>query len=41
LEEFFAGTPTRGSQLVGITDRQLTWHNIAPFVQDDWRVTPN
>jgi len=40
LEEFFAGTPTRGSQLVGTTDRQLTWHNIAPFVQDDWRLTP-
>jgi len=40
LEDFFAGTPTRGSQLVGATARNLDWHNIAGFVQDDWRVTP-
>jgi hypothetical protein len=40
LEDFFAGTPTRGSQLVGTTARDLTWMNYAGFVQDDWRVTP-
>jgi hypothetical protein len=39
LEDFFAGTPTRGSQLVGTTVRNLSWHNIAGFVQDDWRAT--
>src|SRR5579863_3470684 len=40
LEDFFAGLPSRGSQLVGVTARSLTWNNIAPFVQDDWRVAP-
>jgi hypothetical protein len=40
LEEFFAGTPTRASQLVGTTDRHLNWQNTAVFFQDDWRVTP-
>jgi len=39
LEDFFAGRPSRGSQLVGTTARNLDWHNIAGFVQDDWRVT--
>ena len=40
FEDFFAGTPTRGSQLVGTTARNLAWKNLAGFVQDDWRVTP-
>jgi hypothetical protein len=40
LEDFFAGRPSKGLQLVGVTARGLTWHNIAPYVQDDWRVTP-
>jgi hypothetical protein len=39
LDDFFAGTPSRGSQLVGTTARNLSWHNIAGFVQDDWRAT--
>jgi hypothetical protein len=40
LEDFFAGLPSRGSQLVGATDRLLNWMNLAAYVQDDWRVTP-
>jgi hypothetical protein len=40
LEEFFAGTPTRATQLVGATARSLTWNAPAAFVQDDWRVLP-
>ena len=40
LEEFFAGTPTRATQLVGATDRNLTWNAPAVFVQDDWRIIP-
>jgi hypothetical protein len=39
LEDFFAGKPSRASQLVGTTARHLSWENIAGFVQDDWRVT--
>ena len=40
LEDFFAGTPTDATQLVGTTARDLNWKNIAGFVQDDWRITP-
>jgi hypothetical protein len=40
LEEFFAGTPTRATQLVGDTARSLTWNAPAAFFQDDWRVMP-
>ena len=40
LDDYFAGTPSRATQLVGATSRQLIWKNYAGFVQDDWRVTP-
>jgi len=40
LEDFFAGNPFAGSQLIGHTNLKLTWRSIAGFVQDDWRVTP-
>jgi hypothetical protein len=40
LEDFFSGNPSRGSQLVGTTDRLLNWFNLAGYVQDDWRLTP-
>jgi hypothetical protein len=40
LEEFFAGTPTRATQLVGNASRTLNWQAPALFVQDDWRITP-
>ncbi|HEV2198179.1 MAG TPA: TonB-dependent receptor [Bryobacteraceae bacterium] len=40
LEDFFAGLPSKGSQLVGTTSRGFTWNNDAVFVQDDWRVVP-
>ena len=40
LEDFFAGTPSRGNLLVGTTARHLNWQNFAGYVQDDWRVTP-
>jgi hypothetical protein len=39
LEDFFAGNPSRGFQLVGDTARHLTWTETAGFVQDDWRLT--
>jgi hypothetical protein len=39
LEDFFAGNPTRAFVLLGVTDRQFTWHSVAGFVQDDWRLT--
>jgi hypothetical protein len=39
LEDFFAGTPSRATQLVGATARKLTWTNVAGYFQDDWRVT--
>jgi hypothetical protein len=40
LEDFFAGAPSRGFQLLGEAHRTLTWMSYAGFVQDDWRVTP-
>jgi hypothetical protein len=40
LEDFFAGLPQRGFQLVGQTARTFVWHSYAGFVQDDWRITP-
>ncbi len=40
LEDFFAGSPSRGFQLVGATDRLLNWINLAGYIQDDWRITP-
>ena len=40
LEDFFAGKPKRGFQLLGNAVRKLTWMSYAGFVQDDWRVTP-
>jgi hypothetical protein len=39
LEDFFAGTPSRGNLLVGTTPRHLNWQNFAGYIQDDWRVT--
>jgi Carboxypeptidase regulatory-like domain/TonB dependent receptor len=38
LEDFFAGNPTRAYVLIGDTDRQFTWHSLAGFAQDDWRI---
>jgi hypothetical protein len=40
LEDFFAGNATRASVLIGDTDRQFTWHSLAGFAQDDWRIVP-
>ena len=39
LEDFFAGKPDRGFQLLGEAHRTLRWYDAAGFVQDDWRVT--
>ena len=41
LEDFFAGLPTSGSQLVGDPTRHIHDWGYAGFVQDDWRVTRN
>jgi hypothetical protein len=38
LEDFFAGTPTNGTQLVGDPTRHIHNWGYAGFVQDDWRV---
>jgi len=40
LEDFLAGTPSRGYLLVGNPIRRATWKSTAGFFQDDWRVTP-
>jgi hypothetical protein len=40
LEEFFAGLPSRATQLIGTTGRNFNWHAPAVFVQDDWRIMP-
>ena len=40
LEDFFAGKPSRGFQLLGEAHRTVNWMSYAGFVQDDWRVTP-
>ncbi|MEY2414549.1 MAG: hypothetical protein QOD84_3155, partial [Acidobacteriaceae bacterium] len=39
LEDFFAGTPTSGSLLVGDPTRHIHNWGYASFAQDDWRVT--
>jgi len=39
LEDFFAGLPTSGSQLVGDPTRHIHNWGYAAFVQDDWRIT--
>ncbi len=40
LEDFFAGLPTFANLTTGEPNAQLTWEMYAPFVQDDWRITP-
>jgi hypothetical protein len=40
LEDFFAGLPSRGSQLVGIPAVQVIMKQYAVFFQDDWRIVP-
>ena len=40
LEDFFAGLPQRAFVLTGTTDREFTWHSVAGYVQDDWRIKP-
>jgi len=40
LEDFFAGLPSRATQLIGQTARTVTWQAPAAFAQDDWRITP-
>jgi hypothetical protein len=39
LEDFFAGSPSRGFLLSGSAEREETWKSSAAFFQDDWRVT--
>lgn len=38
LEDFFAGAPTKATQLVGDPTRNIHNWGLAGFVQDDWRV---
>jgi len=40
LEDFFAGLPTFANLLTGLPNVRMTWRLSAPYVQDDWRVTP-
>jgi Carboxypeptidase regulatory-like domain/TonB dependent receptor len=40
LEDFFAGNPFVGTQLIGNPNVKMTWRSTAGFVQDDWRITP-
>jgi len=39
LEDFFAGNPTKAGQLIGNGLLSTHWIKIAPYVQDDWRIT--
>jgi hypothetical protein len=41
LEDFFAGLPTKASQLVGDPTRHIHNWGYAGFVQDDWRLARN
>ncbi len=40
LEDFFAGSPSRGFLLNGSPIRSSSWSSYAGFAQDDWRLTP-
>jgi carboxypeptidase family protein len=40
LEDFFAGTPSRGFLLAGDSVREYDWRSYSAFVQDDWRIKP-
>ena len=39
IEDFFAGSPTNGSLLIGDPTRHIHNWGTALFVQDDWRIT--
>ncbi|MGB7548015.1 MAG: carboxypeptidase regulatory-like domain-containing protein [Terracidiphilus sp.] len=41
LEDFLAGFPASGSQLVGDPTRHISNYGVATFVQDDWRAVKN
>jgi hypothetical protein len=41
LEDFFAGAPTKATQLVGDPTRHIHNWGFAGFVQDDWRASRN
>ena len=40
LEDFFAGSPSKGQLLAGDSIREYHWMTYAGFVQDDWRILP-
>jgi len=40
LDNFIAGIVTSTSIQVGAVSRQFTYHGIAGFIQDDWRIFP-
>jgi Carboxypeptidase regulatory-like domain/TonB dependent receptor len=40
LEDFFAGLPSDGSQLIGLPAVRLISKMYGVFAQDDWRLTP-
>jgi len=40
LEDFFAGLPSFANLQTGQPNSKLTWTTSAPYVQDDWRITP-
>jgi hypothetical protein len=40
LEDFFAGHPSRATQLLGNPSIQVTFKSYGGFFQDDWRVAP-
>jgi carboxypeptidase family protein/TonB-dependent receptor-like protein len=40
LEDFFAGIPARGQQLVGNPNLEVISHSYGGFFQDDWRIAP-
>ena len=40
LEDFFAGNPTFGQDLVGNPALKVRWMYYGAYIQDDWRVKP-
>ncbi|MBV9508621.1 MAG: TonB-dependent receptor [Acidobacteriia bacterium] len=40
LQDFFSGSPLRGTILIGDAARALTSWGYAAFIQDDWRISP-
>ena len=41
VAQFQSGQPTQFSQITGSPNAEVTYYDVEPYVQDDWRVKPN